>query len=78
MAWIKRGSMMARRGKLKFTRQSAFEQGFGKVLKKVFTREGAFAPRRFTPRPTCGGLTSRVYLFRLERARRHNFRQVRG
>ncbi|KAI0560976.1 Mitochondrial biogenesis protein AIM24 [Gracilaria domingensis] len=39
-AWIKAGTMIARTGQLKFSRQSAREQGFAKVLKKAFTGEG--------------------------------------
>lgn len=40
MAWIKNGSMVARRGNVKFTRQGLGEQGFSKLMKKAVTGEG--------------------------------------
>jgi uncharacterized protein (AIM24 family) len=39
-AWIKIGSMVARRGNVKFTRQGMAEQGFSKLMKKAITGEG--------------------------------------
>lgn len=39
-AWIKHGTMISRRGNVKFTRQSTREQGFAKVMKKALTGEG--------------------------------------
>lgn len=39
-AWIKTGSMIARRGNIKFTRQGVGEQGFRKLAKKALTGEG--------------------------------------
>jgi uncharacterized protein (AIM24 family) len=41
MVWIKKGSMIAYRGNVKFTREAILEQGFGAALKKAVTGEGA-------------------------------------
>ncbi len=38
--WTKRGSMVAYRGNIKFTREGVLEHGVGKMLKKAFTGEG--------------------------------------
>jgi uncharacterized protein (AIM24 family) len=39
--WIKLGTMIAYRGSIQFKRQSAFEGGIGKFVKKALTGEGA-------------------------------------
>jgi uncharacterized protein (AIM24 family) len=39
--WTKAGSMVAYIGNIKFTREGIMEQGFGKMLKKAMTGEGA-------------------------------------
>ncbi len=39
--WTKRGSMVAYKGNVKFTREGVLEHGVGKMLKKAFTGEGA-------------------------------------
>lgn len=41
MAWIKKGSMVAYRGNVKFTREAILQQGLGAALKKAVTGEGA-------------------------------------
>ncbi len=41
MAWIKKGSMVAYRGNVKFTREAVLQQGLGAALKKAVTGEGA-------------------------------------
>ena len=41
MVWIKMGSMIAYVGDVKFTREGIMEKGFGKMLKKAVTGEGA-------------------------------------
>jgi uncharacterized protein (AIM24 family) len=38
--WTKKGSMVAYRGDMKFTREGVFEHGIGKMLKKALTGEG--------------------------------------
>ena len=38
--WAKSGSMVARRGNVKFTRQGLMEQGLGNLLKKAVSGEG--------------------------------------
>lgn len=38
--WTKKGSMVAYRGDIKFTREGVLEQGLGKALKKFVTAEG--------------------------------------
>ena len=38
--WTKKGSMVAYRGEMKFTREGILEHGIGKMLKKAFTGEG--------------------------------------
>ena len=38
--WTKKGSMVAYRGTIKFTREGVLEQGLGKALKKFVTAEG--------------------------------------
>lgn len=40
MVWAKAGSMVARKGSVKFTRQGIMEQGLGNLLKKVVSGEG--------------------------------------
>lgn len=40
MVWAKAGSMVARKGGVKFTRQGLLEQGLGTLLKKMVTGEG--------------------------------------
>ena len=39
--WTKKGSMIAYRGNVKFTREGILEHGIGKFLKRAFTSEGA-------------------------------------
>jgi uncharacterized protein (AIM24 family) len=41
MAWIKKGSMVAYRGNVRFTREAVLQQGLGAALKKAVTGEGA-------------------------------------
>ena len=41
MIWIKKGAMVAYMGDMKFEREGILEQGFGKMLKKAVTGEGA-------------------------------------
>lgn len=41
MAWIKKGSMVAYRGNVKFTREAVLQQGLGAAFKKALTGEGA-------------------------------------
>lgn len=41
LAWIKKGSMVAYRGNVKFTREAVLQQGLGAALKKAVTGEGA-------------------------------------
>lgn len=41
MVWIKKGSMIAYRGNVKFTREAILQQGLGAALKKAVTGEGA-------------------------------------
>ena len=40
LVWAKAGSMVARKGNVKFTRQGIMEQGLGNLLKKVVSGEG--------------------------------------
>jgi len=40
MVWAKAGSMVARKGAVKFTRQGLLEQGLGTLLKKMVSGEG--------------------------------------
>ncbi|MBN6150747.1 AIM24 family protein [Xanthomonas sp. AmX2] len=40
MIWAKAGSMVARKGAVKFTRQGLMEQGLGNLLKKAVSGEG--------------------------------------
>ncbi|MCC7248552.1 MAG: AIM24 family protein [Lysobacter sp.] len=40
LIWAKAGSMIARKGSLKFTRQGIMEQGLGNLLKKAVSGEG--------------------------------------
>ncbi len=40
LVWAKAGSMVARKGSVKFTRQGLLEQGLGNLLKKAMTGEG--------------------------------------
>jgi uncharacterized protein (AIM24 family) len=40
MVWAKAGSMVARKGGVKFTRQGIMEQGLGNLLKKMVSGEG--------------------------------------
>jgi len=40
MVWAKAGSMVARKGGVKFTRQGLLEQGLGTLLKKMVSGEG--------------------------------------
>ena len=40
MVWAKAGSMVARKGNVKFTRQGIMEQGLGNLLKKMVSGEG--------------------------------------
>lgn len=40
LAWIKKGTMVARRGNVKFSRQSTKEQGWKTVMTKVFSGDG--------------------------------------
>ncbi|KAA6452186.1 AIM24 family protein [Bacillus swezeyi] len=39
--WAKAGSMISYRGKIKFEREGVFEHGLGRMMKKVFSGEGA-------------------------------------
>lgn len=41
MMWIKTGAMIAYQGAIKFEREGLLEKGFGKLLKKAVTGEGA-------------------------------------
>lgn len=41
MIWIKTGGMVAYRGEIKYEREGLLEKGFGKLLKKAVTGEGA-------------------------------------
>ena len=40
LVWAKAGSMIARKGDVRFTRQSMMEQGMGNLLKKMVSGEG--------------------------------------
>ena len=40
MVWAKAGSMVARKGAVRFTRQGVMEQGLGNLLKKMVSGEG--------------------------------------
>ena len=40
LVWAKAGSMVARKGNVKFTRQGIMEQGLGNLLKKMVSGEG--------------------------------------
>lgn len=40
LVWAKAGSMVARKGSVKFTRQGLLEQGLGNLLKKAMSGEG--------------------------------------
>ena len=40
MIWAKAGSMIARKGDIRFTRQGVLEQGLGNLLKKAISGEG--------------------------------------
>ncbi len=40
MVWAKAGSMVARKGSVRFTRQGIMEQGLGNLLKKMVSGEG--------------------------------------
>ncbi|ASB88783.1 hypothetical protein S101395_02275 [Bacillus sonorensis] len=39
--WAKAGSMISYRGQIKFEREGVFEHGLGRMMKKVFSGEGA-------------------------------------
>ena len=39
--WAKAGSMVSYRGRVKFKREGVFEHGIGRMVKKVFSGEGA-------------------------------------
>ena len=41
MVWTKLGAMVAYRGNLRFTREGILDQGFGNLLKKMISSEGA-------------------------------------
>ncbi len=41
MIWIKAGAMVAYRGQIKYEREGLLEKGFGRLLKKAVTGEGA-------------------------------------
>jgi uncharacterized protein (AIM24 family) len=41
LVWMKMGAMVSYRGQIKFTREGVLEQGFGNLLKKAVSGEGA-------------------------------------